>query len=115
MTNELIEKCIDLWKCDKLTEYVSTPKESEPDILNTSDNSDLHDALVRRKPNSSNYIFSDILAPCYIHSLQLTTKQVWDLFGKFICQLIKNNLMTINYLNGQCVKLLRVDRSHVSH
>lgn len=111
VTAALIQKCMDLWKCDKLSCFAVAPIEVENDDEPKSDTS--KDALAQRKINT-NYIFADVLTPLFVQSQLSASKQSWDVLSVLIIQLLKNKLMTINYLSRQCVKLLRYEWSHVS-
>lgn len=102
VTDVLIQKCLNLWKCDQLLLFVAVPVEND----NTENE-------MAQSKVYTNYIFADILSPLFIYSQQFSSKQSWNALSNLIIQLLKNKFMTINYVTRQCVKLLRYEWAHV--
>lgn len=111
VSTALINRCVTFWKSDKLAAFVTVPVEVEVE----SEPPGLTDAKKdKQKLNTSLYIFADILAPVFVHAQMLKPKKSFEILGNFLVQLLKSHLVTISFLNGQCVKLLRHEWEHVS-
>lgn len=68
--------------------------------------------------NDTNYLFSMILSPLHIlmqqHKSTSTASSSsasgsFDCLAQFVAELIKNQLMTISFVNDQCLKLLKME------
>lgn len=112
VTAALIDACIAVWQCRQLSLFVNVPSDNAPETIIVDIDKEQWE---RRKTHPSTcYLFGDLLAPVFVHSLQLKSKQCWEALGRLIIQLVKVNLMTIGYLTDVCVKLLRHEWPQVS-
>lgn len=65
------------------------------------------------KKTNVNYLFAQILSPANVFAQQLKPRESFAALANVITALIKNNLMTINFVNDQSVKLLRQEWNQV--
>lgn len=71
-------------------------------------------ALINECRIDSNYLFSMVLSPAALLAQQHRHKHSFLVLADLLTALIKNDLMTISFINQQCVKLLRQEWDQVS-
>lgn len=127
ITKSIIEQFIKLWKLKQFTLFVQPPSKSQTtqsDIIESQDNqtkvtSDtVVDAAVDKdpsiidakplKPSDSTYLFSVILSPVNVYAQQAKPRIHYEKLADLIIMLIKNRLMSLAFLNEQCMNLLHM-------
>lgn len=127
MKNDLVKLFIQFWKHEKFSSYVIPPTDSN---ANASDDRSLQQQAqelqqeetmlkkltlqeIKDVRKSMNYIFSMLLTPGMVFLQQGQPKQSFEVLGKCITELINSGLVTVNFINEQCVKLLREEWEQV--
>lgn len=73
----------------------------------------LMEQMNKTKIMDTNYIFNLILSPVYVFAQQNKSRSSFEKLANLIATLIENQLMTLEYLNEQTVKLFRMEWSQV--
>lgn len=126
MTKQVIEQFINLWRSEQFSMFVRVPTTATTAAVSATSGQDHSDDnninstdSIEKKPklNDTNYLFAMILSPLHMLMLQhkstssssATTSGSFDCLAQFVAELIKNHLMTISFLNDQCLKLLKME------
>lgn len=92
-----------------------TPAENDGDTTEpptsaaetTGGGSENDSAITNEHRQDANYLFSMILSPAALLAQQYRPKQSFVVLADVLTALIESDLMTISFVNKQCVKLLR--------
>lgn len=118
VSKELINRFVSMWMCKQFAPFVVTPPENECDtepIADTGEASAESDsAIINEFHVDGNYLFSMVLSPAALLAQQHKPKQSFIVLAELLTALIKNDLMTISFINKQCVNLLRQEWEQVS-
>lgn len=133
VTKSMIDQFVKVWQLKAFTLFVQPPT-----TISQSDKIELHDnqskmvsdasavavatattatTEAERKPksfDSSNYLFSLILSPVNVFAQQLKPRNSFEKLANIITMLIKNRLMSLAFLNEQCMQLLHMEWHQVS-
>lgn len=116
VTKEVIDQFISLWKCKQFAVFIRPPSTAKPsELINESEDLDCDTQLnsedQSKKPKiiDTNYVFSMILSPVYVFAQQYKPQASFDKLAELMTNLIKNGLMSIEFVNEQSMKLLRGD------
>lgn len=118
VSKELINRFVSMWMGKQFAPFVVTPAESECDAKPTADTGEAgaesDSAIMNECRVDGNYLFSMVLSPAALLAQQYKPKQSFIVLAELLTALIKNDLMTISFINTQCVKLLRQEWEQVS-
>lgn len=120
VSKELINRFISLWTCKQFAPFVVTSLENEndgetkTDIHSSEADSENDLAIINECRHDGNYLFSMLLTPAAVLAQQHRPRQSFIILADLLTALIKNDLMTISFINKQCVKLLRHEWAQVS-
>lgn len=123
----MIARFIRLWKCKKFALFVRPTNAAEAQAQ-MDDSPTGHDqqqqqhkqpdgppesAQQKMEAIDTNYMFGMILAPLNIYCLHNKPRICFELLGSVISTLIENQLMTIEYVNEQTMRLLHTEWNQV--
>lgn len=118
VSKELIHRFVSMWVGKPFAPFVVTPAENECDAEPTADTGEVgaeSDSAINNECRvDGNYLFSMVLSPAALLAQQHKPKQSFIVLAELLTALIKNDLMTISFINKQCVKLLRQEWEQVS-
>lgn len=126
VSKELINRFVSIWTSKQLAPFVVTPAENDDDTEQQSqmdrssgataaDGGDENDsAVINEHRLDGNYLFSMVLSPAALLAQQHKPAQSFMVLADLLTVLVKNDLMTISFINKQCVKLLRQEWEQVS-
>lgn len=112
VNKQIIGRFIQLWQCKQFALFVRP--------INDRDERDIDDIPTgndqQQKTDSidTNYMFGMILSPAYIIAQQSKARASFEWLAQIITKLIEKHFMTINFLNQQVTKLLRMTWDQVS-
>lgn len=120
VTKPIIEHFIKLWQLKAFTLFVQPPSIlSQCDAIKLPDNQiDIASNIVqskKSKPYDTNYLFSYILSAVNVWVQQHKHRIHFEKLADLITALIKNRLMTLAFLNEQCMKLLHLEWEKVNN
>lgn len=109
-TKHMITAFMDLWTCHPIRPF-STP--SVPDEAADPHHRAVDTGVNRRKHA---YIFQDVLSiPGLANMIEADDHQSFDAMERFLVELLHAKLLTIEHINQQSVRLLRVEWPEVKH
>lgn len=109
----MTEQFIKLWKSKQFELFVCnhvTATESQ-DLFTENESGSGKPTKSRSMQN--NYLFGLVLSPVYIFAQQNKARASFEKLAELITQLIKNRLMTVAFVNEQCMSLLRLEWNQV--
>lgn len=114
VSKELINQFVSIWTSKQFASFVVTPAENDDDAEqptsaaeSTGGGSENDSAIAKELRHDANYLFSMILSPAALLAQQYRPKQSFIVLADVLTALIESDLMTISFVNKQCVKLLR--------
>lgn len=101
-----------IWTSKQFAPFVVTPAEIECDTAPKMDTPPIDgiendSAIINELRNDDKYLFSMVLSPIALFAQQHKPKQSFIVLADLLTAFITNDLMTISFVNKQCVKLLR--------
>lgn len=128
ITKQIIEQFINLWRSEQFAMFVRVPMAITPTSTsasttsisehqnrnigaNCNDDNSIENQSKKSRLIDTNYLFSMILSPLHILMQQnkSSSSGSFECLAQFVAELIKNHLMTISFVNDQCLKLLKMD------
>lgn len=127
MAKQVIDDFITLWKCEQFAIFARAPAARTQPTTETGDRAQLQDENYgggvgsatqddsidsqsnKPKPIDTNYLFSMLFSPLHIFMQQHKAPSSFECLARFTVELIRHQLMTISFLNEQCLKLLKME------
>lgn len=106
---DLIKRFIRVWKSENVEPFIQW-----------KDSNDGKDMSAKQMENEIDlitddiYIFSSLLTPLNLISLEGKMKVTFTTFANVITALVKDKLVTLSFINNQCVSLLRQEWDQVN-
>lgn len=109
VTKQVIDQFIGLWKSKQFAIFVRPPVTTESQ-LEMQDNENRMNISVDQTKKSKSidtiYLFAMVLSPVCVFAQQNRPSATFDKLALLITALIKNSLMSVAFLNEQCMKLM---------
>lgn len=110
----MIERFIKLWQLKQFTLFVQAPMPSPSiQLQQPNDTTPEPEPMKKHKIYDTSYLFSIILSPVMVYAQQTNARISFEKLADLITMLIKNSLMTLPFLNEQCMKLLHIEWEQV--
>lgn len=107
VNRQVIDQFIRLWQCKQFALFIR-PTIGELKNAGAVNEQMLMEQMNKTKIMDTNYIFNLILSPVHVFAQQDKPKASFEKLANLIAKLIEHQLMTLEYLNEQTVKLLRI-------
>ncbi|XP_055295120.1 protein disks lost [Sitodiplosis mosellana] len=116
VTKQVIDQFISLWQSKQFAVFVRPPTTTTTTTTTTAGHSESQDSDTQanvtedqsKKTKSFDpmYLFAMVLSPVCIFAQQYRPPVTFDKLALLITKLIKNGLMSVAFLNEQCMKLM---------